>query len=227
MIGDNEIVFKLIDGQKSLIYERKLKSDLTDEIIENLYELLLTMKDHFFEALRIETTVEKSQKKIDVLKQNNIELHTFFQEIKKRSKKELKNISDPLKKTAYEAYLIHTLTNLSEQINLLELSNSKNVDENQKIDFIFKKDNKIIIKKLKLDEDTTYYHKLFHMCSIMHSLKNLLLEYNYEKIRKLIDLENKYSICLIPDLYFFKELDIPEQEKKKFANILKKVLAKK
>ncbi|MEM3610328.1 MAG: hypothetical protein QW076_05515, partial [Candidatus Anstonellales archaeon] len=125
-------------------------------------------------------------------------------------------------------YLISKVIEIDSNKTSLNFKNKCNHQHNdERIELIFKKDKKIIIKKLKIDNDTTYFHKIFHLCSIMHSLKNLLIEMNYDKIKEIERIEKEYEICIVPDLYLFKNFSLPEEEKKKFSNILKKVLSRK
>ncbi len=106
-----------------------------------------------------------------------------------------------------------------------EVSRYRSTAHNSSIDFVFKKGNKIIIKKLTCDEKTSAYHLLFHLCSISHSVLSLLK--SNDVITPHLELANKleeFKLYPYPNLYMFSGLKLPNDQQKKYKSILKKIL---
>ena len=221
--GDDELVFKYIDGKVGYSAEHPMGDGKEDKCLFSIMRFL--QSEFFLGVFSASSAAAKTAGGLAKGPKDSSSLSKLVKSIVRKADSELEvqGLDRDFVKSVYPHYLAASVLGISD-----DHSSFRNCSGEKRIDFIYKKDDKIVIKKLVLDSKTTPYQFLFHISSIIHSISSLLSQGQGEHVQFLeslpaYGLEKLYPL---PNLFMFSKLKLPAAEEKKFKKILKKVLGK-
>lgn len=224
--GEDELIFRINTGKNGIEITKSL---VTEDGYAELVAILEIIRKEFYELIGIEQQLKLNDGELAA--QHNKTLPEQIKFIKNTAKKIKSSLNglNGLSQEFIKSVVQHWLASL-----ILEQTNRPNVHFSQytkekRIDFVYKKNEKLVIKKLAIDNKTSIYQVLFQLSSISYSIINLLKQCNDKNVQNMLEITKQFEANKLypyPTLSMFAQLELPEAEKRSFGKIIKKVIGK-